>query len=153
AANEVAVEAFLDGRLAFTAIPALVGRTLEAADDLFGVPGDLAEVRAADAWARERAAGTIGSLRSSDVSPHDDNPVLPVRPRCPCLRPRAWPLSRGALVRSPGHHVFARVRAENREGHARRDRVLRQRDPAWRLREAGGRDGRGQPRRRPRRVP
>ena len=54
AANEVAVQAFLDGRLAFTEIAAVVARTLDA---LPGTPaGDLAGVLDADAQARRAAA-------------------------------------------------------------------------------------------------
>jgi 1-deoxy-D-xylulose-5-phosphate reductoisomerase len=51
AANEEAVGAFLDGRIPFTAIPEQVGETMEArpARPL----GALADVLAADAWARE----------------------------------------------------------------------------------------------------
>ena len=50
AANEVAVERFLDGRLAFTAIPDVIERTMDA-----HVPAQvhtLAGVRDVDAWAR-----------------------------------------------------------------------------------------------------
>jgi len=53
AANEVAVASFLEGRIAFTAIPDVIGQTLDAHD-----PADvrtLAEVRAVDAWARQCA--------------------------------------------------------------------------------------------------
>jgi 1-deoxy-D-xylulose-5-phosphate reductoisomerase len=53
AANEVAVEAFLDGRLPFLGIAELVEETLDAAD---GAPaGDLGELIAADAEARRIA--------------------------------------------------------------------------------------------------
>jgi 1-deoxy-D-xylulose-5-phosphate reductoisomerase len=53
AANEVAVEAFLGGRLAFAGIPAVIERTMDACERDGGRPADtLAEVRAADAWAR-----------------------------------------------------------------------------------------------------
>ncbi len=65
AANEVAVEAFLAGRLGFTGIAEVVGEVLGAADHHLSSPSDMAEVRAADAWARSRAADTIGTLRSS----------------------------------------------------------------------------------------
>jgi 1-deoxy-D-xylulose-5-phosphate reductoisomerase len=53
AANEVAVEAFLHGRLGFTAIPQVIERTLNAhhAEDV----QSLAEVRRADVWGREYA--------------------------------------------------------------------------------------------------
>jgi 1-deoxy-D-xylulose-5-phosphate reductoisomerase len=53
AANEIAVAAFLDGRLPFTGIPEVVGETLAGVD---GAPaGDLAELLEADRHARELA--------------------------------------------------------------------------------------------------
>ena len=52
-ANEVAVEAFLDGKLGFTSIPRVIERTMDAHEitdvDTLGV------VRQVDAWAREHA--------------------------------------------------------------------------------------------------
>jgi len=54
AANEVAVNAFLEDRLAFTAIPLLVRGTMEA-HAVVEHPG-LEEILAADRWAREKAA-------------------------------------------------------------------------------------------------
>jgi 1-deoxy-D-xylulose-5-phosphate reductoisomerase len=68
AANEIAVEAFLDGRLGFTAIPRVIERAMDA-----HAPqpvSDVALVRSVDRWARE-CAGEItrelelNSLRSS----------------------------------------------------------------------------------------
>jgi 1-deoxy-D-xylulose-5-phosphate reductoisomerase len=53
AANEVAVEAFLSGQLAFTEITALIDRVMQA--HTVGAIGALTDVLAADAWARERA--------------------------------------------------------------------------------------------------
>ncbi len=58
AANEVAVHAFLEERAAFTTIPLIVQRTMEA-----HVPVDhpgLEDILAADRWAREKAAGLLG---------------------------------------------------------------------------------------------
>ena len=56
AANEVAVEAFLDDRLPFDAIPAVIERTMDACEADGGRPaGTLDEVRAADQWARAYA--------------------------------------------------------------------------------------------------
>lgn len=53
AANEVAVEAFLTRRLAFSSIPAVIERTLEAATSRsFGTLSTLAAVREVDSWAR-----------------------------------------------------------------------------------------------------
>jgi 1-deoxy-D-xylulose-5-phosphate reductoisomerase len=64
AANEVAVDAFLQGRLRFPEIPAVIARTLEAADAHVGEPRSLAEVRAADGWARGFSAESIRTLPS-----------------------------------------------------------------------------------------
>jgi 1-deoxy-D-xylulose-5-phosphate reductoisomerase len=62
AANEVAVDAFHDGRLSFTGIVDTVEGVLAAADD---VPSKQSltvdDVLAADAWARQIAAHLIGS--------------------------------------------------------------------------------------------
>jgi 1-deoxy-D-xylulose-5-phosphate reductoisomerase len=53
AANEVAVHAFLDGKLGFTAIPRVIERTMEA-HEASGLD-TLDEVRRVDAWARRHA--------------------------------------------------------------------------------------------------
>jgi 1-deoxy-D-xylulose-5-phosphate reductoisomerase len=54
AANEVAVEAFLEGKLGFTAIPRVIEKTMDAHEI---TPVDtLRVVRTVDAWAREHAA-------------------------------------------------------------------------------------------------
>jgi len=65
AANEIAVEAFLAGRLPFPGIPETIERTLDAAEREAGEPATLADVRAIDAWAREYAAETTSTLRST----------------------------------------------------------------------------------------
>jgi 1-deoxy-D-xylulose-5-phosphate reductoisomerase len=65
AANEVAVDAFLEGRLAFTGIPQVIEQALDAADADAPDPQSLAEVRAIDAWARTRSADAASTLRSS----------------------------------------------------------------------------------------
>lgn len=65
AANEIAVEAFLAGRLGFLQIPGIIERALEAAGRDTSVPRSLADVRATDAWARRHAAETISTLPSS----------------------------------------------------------------------------------------
>jgi 1-deoxy-D-xylulose-5-phosphate reductoisomerase len=54
AANEVAVDAFLDGKLGFAAIPSVIERTMNAhaAERVYG----LDDVRRIDAWARQEAA-------------------------------------------------------------------------------------------------
>jgi 1-deoxy-D-xylulose-5-phosphate reductoisomerase len=53
AANEVAVDAFLDGRLGFTSIPTVIERTMTAHDP--ERVSTLQVVRRVDAWARDRA--------------------------------------------------------------------------------------------------
>ena len=53
AANEVAVDAFLDGKLGFTAIPRVIERTLDAHERT--TIGALEAVRQVDAWARGHA--------------------------------------------------------------------------------------------------
>jgi len=62
AANEVAVEAFLGERIAFTRIAEVIGRALEAAGST-SLPGDesLEAVLEVDAWARQAAAGFLGA--------------------------------------------------------------------------------------------
>jgi 1-deoxy-D-xylulose-5-phosphate reductoisomerase len=55
AANEVAVEAFLKGRLSFVGIPVLIRRVLAKFAALPGKKLNLESVLAADAWARKKA--------------------------------------------------------------------------------------------------
>lgn len=67
AANEVAVAAFLEGRLNFTAIPTVI-------EDVLGAhaparAGGLEDVLAADAWARERATIAVSSARRGSGGP------------------------------------------------------------------------------------
>jgi 1-deoxy-D-xylulose-5-phosphate reductoisomerase len=64
AANEVAVGAFLASRLPFRSIAPVIERALEAADRETSEPRTLADVRAADAWARTFSSETIGTLPS-----------------------------------------------------------------------------------------
>jgi 1-deoxy-D-xylulose-5-phosphate reductoisomerase len=64
AANEVAVEAFLAGRLGFTGIPVVIERTLEAVDRKGAAPASLDDVRSLDAWARTVSADTIRLIPS-----------------------------------------------------------------------------------------
>ena len=61
AANEVAVEAFLAGRIAFTAIPQIVEITLTAADSegLLAVPQSIDEALELDAIARRLARADL----------------------------------------------------------------------------------------------
>ncbi len=68
AANEVSVASFLAGEIPFPAIAAVNGDVLSAH---MGTPGgsaavrDLADVREADAWARERARGALAKHRAN----------------------------------------------------------------------------------------
>ncbi|GAB4584551.1 1-deoxy-D-xylulose-5-phosphate reductoisomerase [Nocardia sp. IFM 10818] len=55
AANEIAVQAFLDGLIRFPGIVRTVARVVESADAWTAEPSTLDEVLAADAWARETA--------------------------------------------------------------------------------------------------
>ncbi|MGW8653351.1 1-deoxy-D-xylulose-5-phosphate reductoisomerase, partial [Nocardia salmonicida] len=61
AANEVAVQAFLDGKITFPAIVRTVTRAVEAADRWHAEPDTLDDVLAADRWAREYAAEIIAA--------------------------------------------------------------------------------------------
>jgi 1-deoxy-D-xylulose-5-phosphate reductoisomerase len=65
AANEVAVDAFLEGRLGFLQIPHVIERALDAAGRETSVPRSLADVRTTDAWARQHASETVSTLPSS----------------------------------------------------------------------------------------
>ena len=65
AANELAVEAFLDGRLTFAGIPRTIERALEAADRESGPVTSLSDIRRVDAWARAFSVETIRTLPSS----------------------------------------------------------------------------------------
>ena len=60
AANEVAVEAFLDGKLGFTAIPRVIEKTMSAHD--IEHVSTLDTVRRVDRWAREQAHDTARAL-------------------------------------------------------------------------------------------
>ena len=62
AANEVAVAAFLQGTLGFTAIAELIARTMDA--HRAGPAETLDEVRRIDAWARAYADGAVRELQS-----------------------------------------------------------------------------------------
>lgn len=60
-ANEIAVEAFLSGRISFTAIPAVIEKTLDAHESF--EPRTIGEVLAADRWSREEALRLIEEKR------------------------------------------------------------------------------------------
>ncbi|MET8774886.1 1-deoxy-D-xylulose-5-phosphate reductoisomerase [Nocardia sp. NPDC004654] len=61
AANEIAVQAFLDGLIGFPAIVRTVASAVEAADQWRTEPQSLAEVLAADSWARDYARRVVGA--------------------------------------------------------------------------------------------
>jgi 1-deoxy-D-xylulose-5-phosphate reductoisomerase len=63
AADEIAVDAFLQGKIRFTAIYRVVERTLAAhLRYSSGGHAGLAQIKQADAWARERAKEIIERL-------------------------------------------------------------------------------------------
>ncbi|HSW13852.1 MAG TPA: 1-deoxy-D-xylulose-5-phosphate reductoisomerase [Solimonas sp.] len=61
AANEVAVEAFLQQQLAYTGIPAVIEQVMDAAAGR-GPDGDLEAILATDAWARDQARKAVSSM-------------------------------------------------------------------------------------------
>ncbi|MBY8859668.1 1-deoxy-D-xylulose-5-phosphate reductoisomerase [Nocardia sp. CA2R105] len=61
AANEIAVQAFLDGLIGFPGIVRTVAAVVESADQWRVEPSTLDEVLAADAWARQRARTYVGN--------------------------------------------------------------------------------------------
>lgn len=61
AANEIAVQAFLDGHIRFPDIVRTVARVVESADRWAAEPGSLDEVLAADTWARDTARALVRS--------------------------------------------------------------------------------------------
>jgi 1-deoxy-D-xylulose-5-phosphate reductoisomerase len=73
AANEVAVAAFLDGRLGFTAISRVIACAMETYErDARSPVGNLDDVRRIDAWARDFAARAAGGVQSTDPR-HDQH--------------------------------------------------------------------------------
>jgi 1-deoxy-D-xylulose-5-phosphate reductoisomerase len=65
AANEVAVSAFLDHRIGFAAIPALIRAAMDAYEQRGPQPvRELEDVRAIDGWARTFATAAAGRLQS-----------------------------------------------------------------------------------------
>jgi 1-deoxy-D-xylulose-5-phosphate reductoisomerase len=66
AANEVAVSAFLDRRIPFPAIPALIREAMDTYERNGSRPvRELGDVRAIDGWAREFAASAAGRVQSN----------------------------------------------------------------------------------------
>jgi 1-deoxy-D-xylulose-5-phosphate reductoisomerase len=68
AANEIAVAAFLDARIGFTAIPELIGLAMDAYEAA-GLPHvrHLDDVRRVDAWTRELTTARLPELRAGAV--------------------------------------------------------------------------------------
>ena len=67
AANEVAVHAFLDGRLPFMGIPRIIEQAMEAAaGKRMGEAATLEDVRGIDAWARRLSEDGIGRVESKE---------------------------------------------------------------------------------------
>jgi 1-deoxy-D-xylulose-5-phosphate reductoisomerase len=65
AANEIAVSAFLERRIALTSIPELIGRAMDAYEVGHPTPiRGLDDVRSVDRWAREFAASGAGTVKS-----------------------------------------------------------------------------------------
>jgi 1-deoxy-D-xylulose-5-phosphate reductoisomerase len=65
AANEVAVAAFLEFRIPFTAIPEVICAAMDAYDQSTPSPvRTLADVRQVDGWATEFAAERTGGVKS-----------------------------------------------------------------------------------------
>jgi 1-deoxy-D-xylulose-5-phosphate reductoisomerase len=63
AANEVVVEAFLEGRIQFLSIPDAIEEVLEAVPD-FGPMNSMEAITAVDAWARQEAKRHTGDLQA-----------------------------------------------------------------------------------------
>ena len=61
AANEVAVQAFLDNRIPFSGIPRLVNQAME--EHALDPAAELEAILEADAWARRRTEEEIPNLR------------------------------------------------------------------------------------------
>jgi 1-deoxy-D-xylulose-5-phosphate reductoisomerase len=64
AANEIAVEQFLTGRITFPSIPRVIETALNASGRDSAAPATLSDVRAIDAWARSFSLETIRLLPS-----------------------------------------------------------------------------------------
>jgi 1-deoxy-D-xylulose-5-phosphate reductoisomerase len=65
AANEVCVEAFLAGRIPFAGIVDTVAQVVSEHHDSAGAAAELADVLAADGWARDRARELTGKQRAA----------------------------------------------------------------------------------------
>jgi len=68
AANEVAVDAFLNKRISFKQIPKVIEYTMEQ-HDVLAVP-ELADILETDAWGRKRAEEWIANIESDEHQPY-----------------------------------------------------------------------------------
>ncbi len=125
AANEVAVAAFLEGRIAFLDIGVVVEETLSRVDGA---------ARPRHRRSRRRGRRGTATRRAGGCSRHD-HLHRDRRPRCADPHPRARPLRRVARPRHAPAEVLHRVPSGDREADDQRDRVRHRRDPARRLRE------------------
>ena len=128
AANEVAVHAFLDGRLAFMGIPAVIERTLErvGAGRVHGFDSLY------DADARGARASPASSIEACDRMSW----VLAFLGFAALIiLHELGPLRRGQGRRHARRALLAVLPAADRAPQARRDRVRDRGDPARRLRE------------------
>jgi 1-deoxy-D-xylulose-5-phosphate reductoisomerase len=74
AANEIAVEAFLDGKLGFTSIPVVIEQAMNA--HRVESVSTIETVRRVDTWARTYARERAGELRSSSLVVGDSEETL-----------------------------------------------------------------------------
>ena len=144
AANEVAVMAFLEGKIRLTAIPEIVEATLGRPRARRRRVGGHAEPRrhlgAAAGIRGDREPAAVMNGDACPVPPHADvrrpvrDPVLPRHHRRH-RHARGRPLRRGEGLQDEGRGVLRRLRAAAVVVPPRRDRVRRQGDPPRRLRE------------------
>ena len=115
AANEVAVEAFLERRVGFLQIAEVIEDVLDDLPD-FGTMHDLEAIRGVDAWAREEAARRV--VASDDGGSRDTRSDLPGH------HPRAWAHAHGEGPRRQGARVRDRLRAAYLQEEDRQDRLF-----------------------------
>ena len=72
AANEVAVAAFLDGRITFTAIPRLIREVMD--EHTPATVGTVAAIRKVDASARDAACARVADLKGARYITHAQDP-------------------------------------------------------------------------------
>jgi 1-deoxy-D-xylulose-5-phosphate reductoisomerase len=77
AANEEVVAAFVAGRLSFPDITDVLGRVLDAADGWTADPATVADVLAAEEWARAHAREAARTGSTSGAGEHARHPIRP----------------------------------------------------------------------------